>query len=564
MNPLLRLAPLFRPQWRLLGLCEVGLLVGTALNLAGPYLVAVAVDQDIAGGDWTGLRNTALLYLAVLLLNLLATYASRVGLEVAAQRAMLQLKQRLFGHLVHHDLAFHDAHPSGRLITRVQGDTEALKVLFTEVILSIPADLLLMVGMFWVLGTQAPHLVGWVAAVLPPYALLFLWFRKVSPPRFLAVRKIQASLTGFATEHLRAMPTLQLLGRTPWARRMADELNAEIYDQETRAHLLPVYYLNAVVLVRTVGVAGVLFFGGRAVAAGDLTVGALLMGLGYLRQMFNPLMRLSFNITMLERARAAAIRLAELEDRTPTIRDAPDAVAWPGLGEALVLDDVSFHYSEQAPVLERLRLRLGAGEHVGLVGVTGSGKSTVLNLLLRFRDPTAGRITVDGVDLRTIRLAELRRRVGLVLQDVLLLPGTVLENLGGEPDRAQGALDALGVELPLDHLLEEGGQNLSRGERQLLTFARALVHDPQLLLLDEATSAIDPATEARVQAALATLQEGRTTLTVAHRLATVRACDRILVLDGDGQVAEEGTHDHLVASGGLYAAMLQLQQGDAA
>lgn len=564
MHPLTRLAPLFRPQWRLLAACQLGLLLGTALNLAGPWLVAVAVDRDLAGGDWAGLRTTALLYMAVLFSNLGVTYASRVGLEISAQGAMLRLKGRLFRHLVHHDLAFHDRNASGRLITRVQGDTEALRVLFTEVILSVPADLLLLAGMLAVLSQQAPELVWWVAGVLPPYVLLIAWFRKASPPLFLGLRKLQATWTGFATEHLRVMPTLQLLGRQAWSRSQAEDLNGEIYVQERDAHLVPVYYINSVVLVRTLGFAAVLYFGGQAVAAGTLTVGTLLMGLGYLRQMFNPLMRLSFNLTTLERARAAAIRLAELEQDQPTIRDAPDAVDWPGLTTALDLQGVHFAYDPTAPVLQGLDLRLAAGEHVGLVGVTGSGKSTVLNLLLRFREPTGGRILVDDTDLGDIRLTALRQRIGLVLQDVLLLPGTVGDNLGGDDVAAQRALDLLGIPLDLDHPIAEGGRNLSKGERQLLTFARALVHDPPVLLLDEATSAVDPATEARVQAALATLQQGRTTLTVAHRLATVRDCDRIVVLDRQGRVAEQGSHEGLVALGGLYAAMLQLQSGEAA
>ncbi len=564
MATLLRLAPLFRPQWQLLMACQLGLFAGTTLNLAGPWLVSRAVDVDITGGDWEGLRGTALLYLAVLLANLGVTYASRLGLEITAQGAMLRLKQRLFQHLVHHDLAFHDRHTSGRLITRVQGDTEALKSLFAEVILSVPADLLLLIGMFGVLSQEAPELLPFVAGVLPPYLLLLTWFRRVSPPRFLALRKLFASWTGFATEQLRVMPTLQLMGRAAWSQAGAEAQSTSLRTAERDAHLVPVYYLNSVVTVRTLGIASVLFFGSMAVARGELTVGALLMGLGYLRQMFNPLMRLSFNLTTVERARAAAIRLAELEDQQATITSGPDALDWPGLQDAICLEAVDFSYTDPTPVFQGLKLRIEAGEHLGVVGVSGSGKSSLLNLLLRFRDPSAGRVTVDGVDIRRLALSALRRNLGLVLQDVLLLPGTVLDNLGGEASSAQRALDALGVDLPLDQAVEEGGRNLSKGERQLLTFARALVNDPPVLLMDEATSAVDPATESRVLKALATLQEGRTTLTVAHRLATVRTCDRIVVLDRQGQIAESGTHEDLVACGGLYRAMLQLQEGSVA
>jgi ATP-binding cassette subfamily B protein len=210
-------------------------------------------------------------------------------------------------------------------------------------------------------------------------------------------------------------------------------------------------------------------------------------------------------------------------------------------------------------VLRGLSLEVPAGTHVGIVGATGGGKSTVLNLLMRFRDPVSGRVTVDGVDLRDLRVADVRDRFGLVLQDVHLFPGTVLENLGGEEAAARRALEVVGVDLALDHVLSEGGGNLSRGERQLVTFARALVRDPEILVLDEATSAIDPATESAVQAALRRVQSGRTTVTVAHRLKTVRDCDRIYVLAA-GEVREAGTHDELLARDGLYAALYKLQE----
>jgi ATP-binding cassette subfamily B protein len=267
-------------------------------------------------------------------------------------------------------------------------------------------------------------------------------------------------------------------------------------------------------------------------------------------------MRLSNQLATLERARASAVRVSELLDERPRVQDPADPVPWPGLRRGLALEGVTFGYVDGVRVLSDVDLRIPAGAKVGIVGPTGAGKSTVLDLLLRFRDPTIGRVTVDGVDLREVALADVRRRTGLVLQDVRLLPGTVLENLGDDPVAARRALDALGVELPLDRVVDDS--SLSRGERQLLTFARALVGDPDLLVLDEATSAIDPRTEARVQEALERLMVGRTVVIVAHRLETVRACDRIYVLQA-GAVREQGTHDELVARGGAYAALVRLQ-----
>jgi len=540
-----------------------GLLLGTCLNLSGPWLLKQAIDVDIAQGDLAGLQRRAALYLAVIAGTLAITYLARIGMEIAAQEAMRKLKVHLFDHLLGHDLAFHDRHPSGRLITRVQGDTESLRMLFTEVILSIPADLSLFTGIFVVITVTAPEIALPVFAILPAYVLAFFAFQRVAPRYYIAVRRIKATLTGFLTEHIRAMPTLRQMGRDAWARDQAERLNVEVFKKEAVSGLIGTAYFNGIFMIRAAGMVFLLWYGAVQVAAGALTLGALVLGLGYIRQMFGPLMRLSHHLNSIERARSAAIRIAEILDEQPTLVDPPTPRAWPGVTEGIRIDSVGFHYVEGTEVLRDIDIEIPAGQRVGIVGATGSGKSTLLNLLLRFRDPIRGAVTVDGVDLRDLALAEVREKMGLVLQDVHLFPGTVLENLGGDAPRAQRALDYLGIDIGLDTVLGESGTGLSRGERQLITFARALVHDPEVLVLDEATSAVDPATEARVQAALEQIQRNRTTVIVAHRLATVRTCDRIYVL-ASGEVREVGTHEDLLARGGIYAALSQLQNGGVA
>ncbi|MEL6345706.1 MAG: ABC transporter ATP-binding protein [Myxococcota bacterium] len=556
-HPLLRLAPLFTPDRRLLLFSGLGLLTGTALGLVGPILVAQAIDVDLANHDQAGLITKAGMYMGVILASLAVTYGARIGIETVAQRAMVTLKQQLFDHLLDHDLALHDKQTSGRLITRIQGDIEALRTLFTEVILASPADALLFVGIFTVLTVKASALAPLVAGVIPVWVLLFLLFRRLAPPRFMALRKIQATLTGFFTEHIRAMPTVQAYDQGDWARQRVENLNRDVFRTAAIAGLLPVGYFNAIFLVRSIGFVALLWFGVGMIDDGRLTVGELVMGLGYLRQLFGPLMRLSNHQTTIERARAASIRIGELLDTPRQIADPADPVAWPGLEEALRLESVDFHYIAGAPVLRQLSMSIPAGASVGIVGPTGAGKSSVLNLLLRFRDPTGGRVTIDGVDLRDLPVSVLRERMGLVLQDVHLFPGTILENLGDDPQVAQAALDVLDIDLPLDRRV--GDDSLSRGERQLLTFARALVGDPEILVLDEATSAVDPATEARIQRALDRLQAGRTTIMVAHRLNTVRHCDIIFVLH-QGRLKEQGTHEQLIAQGGVYATLARLQE----
>jgi ABC-type multidrug transport system fused ATPase/permease subunit len=563
VHALLRLAPLFRPQRGLLIACVLGLCGATVLTLLGPWIVANAIDRGISGGDEALLLRFATAWLATVLAQMVVTYLSRIGIERVAQGAMLRLKEQLFDHLVGHDQAFHDQHTSGRLLTRVQGDTQALQVLFAEVVLSTPADVALVVGMFAMLLAKSPHLAAIVFVVAPPWALAFWLFRKYSPPLFIAERETRARLTGFLTEHVRAMPTLQRFDREAWVRKRAAELNDEVVDREVAQGFSTVVFFNGVFMIRSLGFALVLWGGSWLVSRELLTVGGVVMGLGYVRQMFNPLMRLSHNLSTIERARAAASRIGDILDSPRTIRDPERPVPWPGIRRAVRIEGVRFAYTEGTEILKGVDLEIPAGARVAVVGATGSGKSTLVNLLLRFRDPNEGRVTVDGVDLRELAVADLRGHVGLVLQDVHLFEGTVLENLGGDPEKARKALDRLGIGLPLDAEIAPDGKNVSRGERQLLTFARALVNDPDLLVLDEATSAIDPATEARVQAALEALQAGRTTFIVAHRLATVVGCDRIYVM-ADGQVVEWGTHAELLARRGPYAALYQLQHGMAA
>jgi len=560
-HPLTSLFPLFKASQGLVAIGVGGMLLGTLLNLAGPWIIAHTIDVEFASGDRSGVIRMGAIYIGILGATLVVSYLSKIVLEKVAQRAMVDLKKKLFSHLVEHDLSFHDSHSSGRLITRVQGDAEALKVLFSEVVLSLPADICLMVGMFVIMGISAPQVAPLVFLVIPPYVVLFILYRRIAGPRFLASRREKAVLTGFLSEHIRAMPMLQIFGRSRWSREQCELQNRRVFDAELVARLQAIWYFNCIDLTRTLGIVALLFMGAAQVGEGTLSIGALVMGLGYMRQMFNPLMRLSHQLATIERARAAAIRVAGILDSERKIRSPENPRPWPGVQDAIRLEGVGFSYVEGSPVLHEMDLEFPAGQHVGIVGSTGAGKSTVLNLLMRFRDPVQGAIRIDGVDIRELSLETLRQRFGLVLQDVHLFAGTLLENLGGDAEAARRALDVLDLqdfELSLE--LSEGGANLSRGERQLLTFVRALIGDPEVLVLDEATSAIDPHTESRVQAALARLQQGRTTITVAHRLSTVRRCDRIYVL-AHGRVVECGTHDSLIGEQGVYAALSRAQQG---
>jgi len=552
------LLPAFRPHRARLLMAEALLCGATVLSLGSSWLVARALDVDVAGGDAAGLARTAALYAGGVLAAGGLTWAARVGIEGIAQDVMRSVKERLFAHLVDHDVALHDQNAPGRLVSRVQGDTEALRTLLSEVVLQAGPDALLFVGLLAVLTYEAPAMAAVVAATLPLYALLLVWFRRVSPPQFLHAREVAARLAGFCAEHVRALPLLRAYGRLDWVITRAERLAEEKFEADYRAGITMVWFFNTLFAVRAIAYAAILWVGAVGVSRGTLTLGVLLLALDYLRKMFEPFIRLQFHIVTLEKARAGERRIRELLAWKPTIRAPGAPVAWPGLTVGIRLTDVELAYVPGTPVLRGLSLDIPAGRHVALVGATGSGKSTLVQLLFRFRDPDAGAVTIDGVDLRALDPAELRRHVGLVLQAVHVLPGTVAENLGVDTVTAARLLAEVGLDERLgpETRVGEGGETLSRGEAQLLCFARAVATDPEVLVLDEATAAMDPGTEARIQARLAA--RGGTRVTVAHRLRTIADADLIYVLEG-GVLVERGDHGALLALGGRYAALWRAQ-----
>ena len=547
----------FRPHVRALVRDELLLVVATALSLGSSAVMARAMDVYVPAGDRTALAAAAVGYAGTVLAAAGLTWKSRVGVEATAQAVMRGVKERLFAHLVAHDLALHDQQGAGRLLSRVQGDTEALRMLLSEVVLQAGPDVALFVGSLGILARTAPRLGAVVAAAVPLYAVIFFLFRRVSPPLFTASRELAARVSGLMAEVLRALPMLRSYERVDWMLDRAARLTEEKRAAEARAGMSTVWFFNSLFAVRALAYAVVLWVGAAGVADGSLTLGGLLLALDYLRKMFEPFLRLQFHVVTFEKARAGERRIRELLALTPRIRAPDSPSSWPGLGDGLRLEDVHLAYVPGVPVLAGLSLEFPARRHTALVGPTGGGKSTVLQLLFRFRDPDAGRITVGGLDVRALDPVVHRAHLGLVLQDVHVLPGTIAENLGVDPGDAASLLARVGLHgLSPETRVGEGGRTLSRGEAQLLCFARAIAAEPEVVVLDEATSAMDPATEARIQAVLAA--QPVTRITVAHRLRTVRDADQICVIEA-GACVERGTHDELLARRGRYAALWQAQ-----
>jgi ATP-binding cassette subfamily B protein len=564
------IGPLFRGQWAHFAGCFVLLVVASGLTVAGPLLVKRAIDRDIAGGDWRGLQVTVALYLGTQLLHLAVFYVMRNWLEWTGQRMMAALKSRLFRHLMRLPLAFYDRNPAGKLLSRVENDTESLRMLFTTTSVMLLGDLLLFVGMFAAMAAVHLRLTVVVALVLPVLAVLTLKFHKIGRPYFLAYRGLTAELCGRLAEFLQGMPVIQAFERRRWAMGNFQTVNRRRFDVAFRAEFLWLGWSNTVVFMEFTAFALILGVGGYWALAGSVTIGTLAMFMGYVRRFFEPLLRLSEQIITIQKAMAGAERIFRLLEEPVRIADAEETVPWPGLRHRITFEDVWFRYSDEGDwVLEDVSFTMPAGERWALVGATGSGKTTIVSLLLRFYEPQRGRILVDGVDIRRISQEDLRRNIGLVLQDLYLFPGDLAMNLTlGRPvseDRLrEAARESLAADL-IDSLpggyaseIAERGGNLSMGERQLLSFTRAVMHRPALLVLDEATSAIDPVTEASIERSLRRILAGRSALIVAHRLSTIRGADHILVLDR-GRIVERGDHRSLLARAGVYRKLHELQ-----
>jgi len=444
-------------------------------------------------------------------------------------------------------------------------------MLFSDVALALLRNVILFAGTFAVMIVANARVTLSVLALMVPLVAATYFFLRYIRGVSRTVRRLYARISTFLVEYVQGIPILQIFGYTDHARLRLAELNRDKYGKEVRLYMVEYAFWAAFASAEVAAVMIIIYIGAPEILAGALTVGTLVLFIEYTRRLFWPLIMFSEQLDFIQRAFASADRVFGVLDtpsRTPDRPGARDTV--PGDWREVAFEEVSFTYDGGVQALDRVDLRIRRGERIALVGLSGGGKTTVTNLLLRFYEPTEGRITLDGVDIRDYRQQAWRARIGLVLQDIHLFPGTLGENLkvlrDDIPDEAlsralrivQG--EELLQRLPAGYATElaEGGGNLSMGERQLLCFARAVVENPDILVLDEATSAVDPVTESRLQRALGALLEGRTSVIVAHRLATVTGADRILVMH-QGRLVEQGSHAELYERGGIYRDLFDLQ-----
>jgi ATP-binding cassette, subfamily B, multidrug efflux pump len=569
-----RLLTYLRPYRGQVTLAVVAIIGHSALDLAPPYLTKIVIDRYIPIGDLRGLGTLAALYLVALIASFVLEYLQTWTMQVIGQRIMFDLRMELVTHLHRLDLRFYDRNPVGRLMTRLTTDVDVLNELFTSGVVSVFGDVFTLIGIMGVLIWMDWRLAIAAFSVLPLIAAITHWFRANARESYRTVRTWIARINAYLQERITGMATVQLYRREARDFETFDEIDRRHRDANVQSIFYYAVFYPAVELVGALAASLILWVGGaRIIANGDdmLTLGSLVAFLQYSQRFFRPISDLSEKFNILQGAMASSERIFGLLD-TPleiTSKSPEKRTTWNGPG-VIRFENVSFAYVEGEPVLKNVSFEVRPGERIGIVGATGSGKTTIVSLLLRFYDVQSGRITVDGVDIREMDLSDLRSLFGLVLQDVQLFAGTIGGNvrLGNQSISDEDVRDALEAvhassfvdRLPngLDSVVAERGSTLSVGQKQLLSFARALAFNPRVLVLDEATSSVDTDTELLIRDALKVVMRGRTTIAIAHRLSTIQDMDRILVMHR-GELRESGTHQELLALRGIYHRLYELQ-----
>jgi ATP-binding cassette subfamily B protein len=567
-----RLLRYLRPYGKLLAIAFAFLMLQTGTQLLGPFITKIAIDRYIAEKDLAGLDSMALAYLGVVLLGFIVLFIQTYTTQYVGQRAMHDLRMDIFSHLQKQDLAYFDRNAVGRLMTRTVNDVETLNELFSTGVVGLLADVSIVFGIAammlwldWRLGLVC-------LAAFPVILYISRFYRRRAREVYRESRLVLGRLNAGLQENIAGVATIQAFGQEAKMYRRFQEINSHYRDVLLRSIRYNALFFPVIELFSALSVGLLLWYGGQQIFVGALQAGVLVAFIQYIQRMYQPIRDLAEKYNILQAAMASSERIFALLDTAETVKNPARPKRAENVAGKIEFEDVWLSYRPGEPVLRGVSFRVRPGEKVALVGATGAGKTSIIAALCRFYDIDRGAIRVDGIDVREWDKQDLRRRLGLVLQDVFLFSGDIATNITlGDPrigenklrEAARRAQIAPFIEqLPnrYQERVQERGSTLSQGQRQLLSFARALAFDPKILILDEATSSVDTKTEILIQQALEELLKERTALIIAHRLSTIRHADRILVIH-KGEIWEQGSHDDLLAREGLYARLYDLQYG---